>query len=135
MTRSFLSQAITLASWLLISWCDFIQLNFTEGSNSRGSRSEKLLIEGVFITPIFSAGEEIIQGINHHSIAYEMKKLNPNLEIYTPDNNQELIKLIKEKTIEKDLILIMGAGDINTIWGNLFLESVNNKLIKNELAA
>ena len=55
-----------------------------------------------------------------------MKKLKPNLEIYTPNNNQELIKLIKENTIPKDLILIMGAGDINTICENLFLELINN---------
>ena len=64
-----------------------------------------------------------------------MKKLKPNLEIYTPDNNQNLIKLIKENTIEKDLILIMGAGDINIICENLFLELINNKSINNNLAA
>ena len=87
----------------------------------------KSLIESnlVFITPIYSAGEDEIEGISNHTIAYEMKKLKPEIEIYTPDNNQELIKLIKEKTIEKDLILIMGAGDINIIWKNLFLESIN----------
>ena len=91
----------------------------------------------VFITPIYPAGEDTIPGINNSSIKYEMKKLNPNLEIYTPDNNQELIKLIKEKTIEKDLILIMGAGDINLISTNIFLELINNnnKSNINDLAA
>ena len=66
---------------------------------------------------------------------YEVKKLKPNLEIYTPDSNQELIKLINEKTIEKDLILIMGAGDINLICATLFLEVINNKSVKSDLAA
>tara|TARA_Y100001968_G_C19376081_1_gene727739 strand:+ start:84 stop:1538 length:1455 start_codon:yes stop_codon:yes gene_type:complete len=89
----------------------------------------------VFITPIYSAGENAIRGINNRSIGYEMKRLNPNLEIYTPNNNQELIKLIKEKTIEKDLILIMGAGDINMICTNLFLELINNKSTTNDIAA
>ena len=89
----------------------------------------------VFITPIYSAGEDKIQGINNRSIGNELKRLKPNLEIYTPDNNQELKKLMKEKTIEKDLILIMGAGDINTICANLFLEVINNKSIRNNLAA
>ncbi len=89
----------------------------------------------VFITPIYSAGEEEIQGINNHSIGEELKKLKPNLEIYTPDNNQELKKLLKEKTIEKDLILIMGAGDINTICTNLFLEVIKNNSARNNLAA
>ena len=89
----------------------------------------------VFITPIYSAGEDIIDGINHHSIGNEMKKLNPNLEIYTPDNTKELIRLIKKKTIEKDLILIMGAGDINMVSANLFLELIDNESIRSDLAA
>ena len=89
----------------------------------------------VFITPIYSAGEEPIEGINNLSIAYQMKRLKPNLEIYTPKNNQELIKLIKEKTKPKDLILMMGAGNINMIRERLFLESIHNKSINYNLAA
>ena len=67
-------------------------------------------------------------------MGHKLKKIKPNLEIYTPDN-QNLIKLIKEHTLEKDLILIMGAGDINLICENLFLESINNKLISSDIAA
>ena len=89
----------------------------------------------VFITPIYSAGEEEIEGTNNHSIGNELKKLKPSLEIYTPDNNMELKKLMKEKTIEKDLILIMGAGDIHIIFRNLFLEVINNKSLRSDLAA
>ncbi len=89
----------------------------------------------VFISPIYSAGEDEIEGINNKTIGYELKKLKPNLEIYTPDNNKNLIKLIKEHTIEKDLILIMGAGDINIICANLFFKLINNKSIRSNLAA
>ena len=89
----------------------------------------------VFITPIYSAGEEPIKDINNQSIAYHMKRLKPNLEIYTPKNNQELIKLIKEKTKPKDLVLMMGAGNINMIWRKLFLESIHNKSMNCNLAA
>ena len=89
----------------------------------------------VFITPIYSAGEDKIEGINNKNIGHKLKKIKPNLEIYTPDNNQNLIKLIKEHTLEKDLILIMGAGDINLICENLFLELINNKLISSDIAA
>ncbi|WP_269623944.1 UDP-N-acetylmuramate--L-alanine ligase [Prochlorococcus marinus] len=89
----------------------------------------------VFITPIYSAGENKIKGINNKTIGNELKKLKPNLEIYTPNNNQNLIKLIKEHTIEKDLIIVMGAGDINIICASLFLELINNKSIRNNLAA
>ena len=89
----------------------------------------------VFITPIYSAGEDTIEGINNKSIGCELRRLNPNIEIYTPDNNQKLINLIKEKTIEKDLLLFMGAGDINLICANLFLESINKNSIKSNWAA
>ena len=89
----------------------------------------------VFITPIYSAGENEIKEISNKTIGSELKRLKPNLEIYTPNNNKELIKLIKEHTIEKDLILIMGAGDINLICANLFLELSNDKSISGNLAA
>ncbi len=89
----------------------------------------------VFIAPIYSAGEDEIKGINNKTIGYELKKLKPNLEIYTPDHNKKLIKLIKEHTIEKDLILIMGAGDINIICENLFLDLINHESISGTLAA
>ena len=89
----------------------------------------------VFITPIYSAGEDEIEGIDNKSIGYELEKLKPNLIIYTPNNNQNLIKLIEEHTLEKDLILILGAGDINLICENIFLEFINTKSINNDLAA
>ena len=89
----------------------------------------------VFITPIYSAGENEIKGINNRSLSYQMKRLKPTLEIYTPNNNQELINLIQEKTKPKDLILMMGAGNINLIWKKLFLEPINNKSSNCELAA
>jgi len=89
----------------------------------------------VFLTPIYPAGEDEIEGISNKTIEYELKKLKPNLEIYTLNNNQNLIKLIKEHTIEKDLILIMGAGDINIMCSNLFVELINNKSTNSNLAA
>ena len=66
----------------------------------------------VFITPIYSAGEDKIEGINSENIRDELQKLKPNLKIFTPDNNINLMRLIRENTLEKDLILILGAGDI-----------------------
>ena len=89
----------------------------------------------VFITPIYSAGEERIEGINNKTVGYELKKINPHLKIFTPDNNNKLIKLIKENTLEQDLILILGAGDINVICRNLFFKLINNISIKSNLAA
>ena len=51
----------------------------------------------------------------------------------------EIIRLDKKdklpQTKKGDLILIMGAGDINMICASLFLKLINNKSIKNNLAA
>ena len=89
----------------------------------------------VFITPIYSAGEVKIDGVNNKTIEYELKILKPNFEIYTPDNNEKLIKLILKNTLEKDLILILGAGDINLICKNLFLDLIKHQSTKKDLAA
>ena len=82
----------------------------------------------VFITPIYSAGEDSIKDVNHYALANQIKKLKPTLEIYTPNNNQELIELIKERTKPKDLILMMGAGNINTIWEKFFSDPIKYNL-------
>ncbi len=79
----------------------------------------------VFIIPIYAAGEKEIKGVTHNLIASEIQKLKPSLELYTPNSNQELITLIQEKTRPKDIILNMGAGDINTISTNLLLQQNN----------
>ena len=89
----------------------------------------------VFITPIYSAGEDKIEGINNQTIGHELKKLKPDLEILTPNDNENLIRQIKKYTFEKDLLLIMGAGDINVICSNLFLGLINNQSININLAA
>ena len=89
----------------------------------------------VIITPIYSAGEDEIPGINNRSLAYQIKRLKPNLEIYTPNDNQELIKLLREKTKAKDLIIMMGAGNINMIWKKLFLKTNDKKSINCDIAA
>ena len=140
--------AISIASTIIKTKNNFSQISpkrlvtiFQPHRYSRTKKFQKEFAKSlsksdlVFITSIYSAGEDKIKGINNKTIGYELKKLKPNLEIYTPNDNQDLIKLINKHTIKKDLILIMGAGDINIICANLFVEVINNNSIKKDLAA
>ncbi len=72
--------------------------------------------ELLILAPTYAAGEEYIKKASSTSIAKEIKKIKPNLEIYLAKNLQEVISLLKENSKRKDLILTMGAGDINNVW-------------------
>ena len=72
----------------------------------------KLLI----LSPTYAAGEDYIEKASISSIAKEIKKIKPSLEIYLAKNLQEVVALLKENSKRKDLILTMGAGDINNVW-------------------
>ncbi len=89
----------------------------------------------VFVTPIYSAGEDAIDGINNKILSQQIKRFKPSLEVYAPNNNQELIKLLINKTKPQDLILMMGAGDINLVLKNLFFGTTQNKPTIYDLAA
>ncbi len=85
----------------------------------------------IFIAPIYSAGEEEIQGFNHYSLAQKIQIINPNISIYVAKNFKDLIALIAENSLKNDLILNMGAGDINTVWQEL--NSYPNDDFQNEV--
>ena len=75
--------------------------------------------DSIIIAPIYTAGEEIIDGINNHSLADCIKKQNSSIPIDSANNFDELIELIQKRTKKDDLILNIGAGDINKVWGKL----------------
>ena len=91
--------------------------------------------DSIIIAPIFNAGEEPILGINNQSLENCIKKENPYVPISTANNFNELIKLIEIYTKEGDLILNMGAGDINMLWEKLKNVKISNNKISNYKAA
>ena len=72
--------------------------------------------ELLILAPTYAAGEDYIESANISSIAKQILKIKPNLKIYIGASMKEVIKLIKENSRRKDLILTMGAGDINNVW-------------------
>ena len=48
-----------------------------------------------------------------------MRKLKPDLEIAVADNLDQLTELVIRHSRENDLVLAMGAGDVNGLWSRL----------------
>ncbi len=65
----------------------------------------------IYLTEIYSAGEEPIHGVSSSLIYEEMKKIGLENVSYVP-NKRDLPELILEKIEPGDLLLFMGAGDI-----------------------
>ncbi|ABX07953.1 UDP-N-acetylmuramate--L-alanine ligase [Prochlorococcus marinus] len=89
----------------------------------------------VFLAPIYSAGEEMISDVSINSLFSLIKKEHPNISIYTSTNMKELESIIKKNTIKDDLILFMGAGNINMLSKKLLEKSKTNKNQSKHLVA
>ncbi len=89
----------------------------------------------VLLAPLYEAGEKPIQGINNKSLAIAMKKYHVNVPVLVSDSLDHLTILVKENTLENDLIISMGAGDINSLWQRLQNKYNENNLPSSNIAA
>ena len=81
--------------------------------------------DSIIIAPIYNAGEAPIKDINNNSLAECIQKKNPNIPLFSANSFYHLIEIIEKNTKEGDLILNMGAGDINILWDKL--KNLNDK--------
>ena len=70
----------------------------------------------LLLAPVFSAGEQPINNVNSHTLADRVRTLKPQLEVDVADSMTQLVELIRECSLPDDLVLAMGAGDVNGIW-------------------
>ncbi len=73
----------------------------------------------ILLAPIYSAGEAPINGVSSEALAKAIRKHLPNHPVYVANSLDDLTILIKKYTYKDDLILMMGAGDINNSWEKL----------------
>ena len=73
----------------------------------------------LLLAPVYPAGEQPLQGISSNVLADRLRKLKPNLEIAVADNLDQLTELVIQHSRENDLVLAMGAGDVNGLWSRL----------------
>nr|YP_002049067.1 UDP-N-acetylmuramate--alanine ligase [Paulinella chromatophora]ACB42857.1 UDP-N-acetylmuramate--alanine ligase [Paulinella chromatophora] len=67
----------------------------------------------ILIAPIYSAGEKPIPGISNATLASVIERIRPDLITLVANNYTQLIQQMESFTQPGDLILMMGAGDMN----------------------
>jgi len=67
----------------------------------------------VYVTDIYGAGEEAIEGITGEALAEKMKSSHKNVEFLK--SHEDLPRLIRDEAKRGDMVLMMGAGSV-TNW-------------------
>ena len=78
--------------------------------------------DALLLAPVYSAGEQPLKGVCSHTLAKRIHALNPDLNIAVADNLDHLTELVKSQSRREDLVLAMGAGDVNGLWSRLTIE-------------
>lgn len=78
----------------------------------------------IILAPVYAAGEENSNNFDIKDLAIMIKKLNPNIDVEITQNMTEVIKSTKAISRKNDLIITMGAGNINQVCINLIKESI-----------
>jgi len=80
----------------------------------------------VLLAPIYSAGEAPIAGVNSHTLGAALKGLIPDRAVLVADTMDQLTALVQEHSRAGDLVLAMGAGDVNSLWSRLCPDEANS---------
>ena len=75
--------------------------------------------DAVLLAPVFSAGENPIQGATSESLAKAIRIQHPSLPVAVAENLNQLTLLVHKHSLKGDLVLAMGAGNINNLWRQL----------------
>ena len=75
--------------------------------------------DAVLIAPLYTAGEEPIQGISSQALGEAIQTLAPNLQVLVTGSLEELAEQVADTSQSGDLVLAMGAGDVNGLWDRL----------------
>jgi UDP-N-acetylmuramate--alanine ligase len=75
--------------------------------------------DSLLLAPVYSAGEEPLTGVCSQTLADRIQALKPDLEIAVADNLDHLTQLVRTRSRREDLVLAMGAGDVNGLWPRL----------------
>ncbi|MEB3168575.1 MAG: UDP-N-acetylmuramate--alanine ligase, partial [Synechococcaceae cyanobacterium] len=73
----------------------------------------------VLVAPLYAAGEAPLEGISSEALAEAVRQQRPGLGAVASDDLNELARLVAERSEAGDLVLAMGAGDVNSLWSRL----------------
>ena len=75
--------------------------------------------DAVLIAPLYTAGEEPIEGISSQALGEAIQTVAPDLQVLVATNLDELAEQVASTSRSGDLVLAMGAGDVNGLWDRL----------------
>jgi UDP-N-acetylmuramate--alanine ligase len=75
--------------------------------------------DAVLLAPLYSAGEAPIAGISSETLAAAIRCLRPGLTVDVSASLDELADAVAARSQPGDLVLAMGAGDVNGLWSRL----------------
>ncbi len=73
----------------------------------------------LLLAPVYAAGEQPIEGADSKKLSEMIKKNYPKLPVSIATELNEIPVLLEKESLIDDLVLFMGAGDINTLWEKL----------------
>ena len=75
--------------------------------------------DAVLIAPLYAAGEAPVEGISSQALGEAVLALKPALPLMVADTMETMIQDVARLSRAGDLVLAMGAGDINGLWERL----------------
>ena len=75
--------------------------------------------DALLLAPVYAAGEQPQAGISSATLADRIRQLKPDLEVSVADDLDHLTALVRNTSRRDDLVLAMGAGDVNGLWTRL----------------
>jgi UDP-N-acetylmuramate--alanine ligase len=73
----------------------------------------------VLLAPLYAAGESPIAGISSGALAAAIQRIRPDLSVTVTESLEQLTDVVATRSLPGDLVLAMGAGDVNGLWGRL----------------
>ena len=75
--------------------------------------------DAVLLAPLYGAGEAPIPGIDSQALAGAIRRRAPQLSVLACDSLEALAEQLAQVSRPGDLVLAMGAGDVNGLWARL----------------
>ena len=75
--------------------------------------------DALLLAPIYGAGETPVAGVCSRTLANRIRQLKPELNVTVAENLDHLAELVRTHSRREDLVLAMGAGDVNGLWTRL----------------
>jgi UDP-N-acetylmuramate--alanine ligase len=75
--------------------------------------------DAVILAPLYAAGEAPLAGISSPALGEALGRLRPDLPLAVAATMEELTEQVAARSGPGDLVLAMGAGDVNSLWDRL----------------